>query len=211
MVKVKKDLTGMKFGRLTVIKQTEDHIEPSGRKVAMWECLCDCGNIYNVSGKRLKGNITKSCGCLQKDYPNGTTHGMSGTDIWLHWKSMKNRCNCKTESSLSYKNYYLRGITYCKEWEDFEPFLEWAIDNGYEEGLTLERKDNNKGYFPDNCCWTDMRNQANNRRSNNLITYNKKTLTETQWAREIGIKPSALWARIHVLGWDIEKALTTIK
>ena len=204
-----KDLTGQKFGRLTVIKRTDDHIEPSGRKVVMWECLCECGNTHNVSGKRLKGGITKSCGCLQKDHPNGTTHGMWGTRIWRIWKSMKQRCNCTDVNSLSYRNYYSRGITYCDEWEDFEPFHEWAMANGYKDSLTLERKDNNKGYSPDNCRWADMNAQANNRRSNNLITYNGITQTETQWAKEIGIKPSTLWARIHVLKWDIEKALTT--
>lgn len=206
-----KDLTGMKFGYLTVIKRIEDHIEPSGRKVAVWECLCDCGNIKNVYGKHLKGGDVQSCGCLQKERPNGTTHGMSGTDIWNHWKYMRQRCDCRDEKSLSYKNYYLKGITYCKEWEDFEPFYEWAVQNGYREGLTLERKDNNGGYCPSNCCWADMETQANNRSNNNLITYNGKTQTETQWAREIGIRPQTLWSRIHTLGWDIEKSLTTIK
>lgn len=204
-----KDLTGMKFNRLTVIRRIEDHIEPSGRKVAMWECLCDCGNIHNVSGKRLRNGITKSCGCLQKDHPNGTTHGMSNSKIYRIWYGMKQRCNCADVNSLSYKNYHSRGISYCNEWEEFEPFYEWAMNNGYKEGLTLERRNNNKNYSPDNCCWVDMNAQANNRRSNNLITYNGITQTETQWAREIGIKPSTLWARIHTLKWDTEKALTT--
>ena len=199
------DLTGMKFGRLTAIKRVADHIEPSGRKVAMWECICDCGNTYTVSGKRLKNGITKSCGCLQKDRPNGTTHGMSNTEIWKHWKYMKMRCNCKCKNSLSYKNYYKRGITYCEEWEDFEPFYEWAMSHGYKDGLTLDRINNDKGYSPDNCRWTTIKEQQNNTRRNRLITYNGRTQTLTQWAEEKGIKYQTLDYRLK--NWNIEKAM----
>lgn len=203
-----KDLTGMRFGRLTAIKRIADHIEPSGRKVAMWECACECGNTIAVPAKRLKGGITKSCGCLQKDHPNGTKHGFAHTTLYNIYKGMIKRCYYKSENG--YKNYGGRGIAVCDEWKnDNEKFFAWAIDNGYRNGLTIDRIDNSKGYCPENCRWVDMKAQCNNRRSNHIITYNNKSQTLTQWAEEYGIPPKTLSARILSLKWNTEKALTT--
>jgi hypothetical protein len=121
---------------------------------------------------------------------------------------MKDRCRYKTNDN--YERYGGRGIRVCEEWlADYINFYNWAINNGYKEGLTLDRIDSNKNYEPDNCRWATYKEQANNTRRNNFITYNGETHTLTEWAEKLGIKRSTLNTRIHRQHWDIEKALTT--
>lgn len=207
-----RDLTGLKFERLTVIERVADHVEPSGRRVAMWKCVCDCGSVVTVNGKHLKKGDTKSCGCLQREHPNGTTHGLRKTPLYSVWAGMKSRCACKNETSVSFKNYYSRGIKVCKEWQDdFKAFYDWAMANGYRKGLTLDRINNDGNYEPNNCRWTTRKEQQNNRRVNRLITYKGRTQTLTQWAEEYGISANVLSGRLLKMGWDFEKAITTKK
>jgi hypothetical protein len=117
---------------------------------------------------------------------------------------MKKRCFSPTDQA--YSNYGGRGITICDEWLVFERFYEWAMANGYQDHLTIERKDNNKGYSPGNCKWATMKEQANNTRRSHLITHNGQTMTVTAWAKSVGIKVNTLWARIKK-GWPVERAL----
>lgn len=136
-------------------------------------------------------------------------HGMTNTRIYTIWSNMKARClnpNCK-----EYKWYGARGISIYPEWqENFISFKDWAFNNGYTEKLTLDRIDNDKGYFPYNCRWVDMVTQQNNRRSNKYLTYKGITQTYAEWAREYEIPESNLVTRLKK-GWGIEEALNTPK
>lgn len=119
---------------------------------------------------------------------------------------MKRRCYDK--NLYAYKNYGARGITVCDEWvESFETFRDWANANGYKQGLTIDRIDNNKGYSPDNCRWTTIKVQCNNRRTNHILTLNKESHTISEWSEIVGIPRSVLLGRIKN-GWPVERALT---
>lgn len=201
------DLTGRRFNKLTVIKRAG-----SQNNNAMWLCKCDCGNEIRVISASLTSGNTKSCGCLQREIVKNVgrsnkKHGMFGTRIYTIWADMKKRCF--DERDRAYKHYGARGISVCEDWYDFEKFYTWAINNGYRDDLTLDRKDVNGDYTPDNCKWSTWKEQQNNRRSSRMIDYNGETKTISQWANVIGIPYNTLYARIHLLGWDIEKALTT--
>jgi len=112
-------------------------------------------------------------------------HGMSGTRIHLNWCEMRQRCN--NPNSKDYHNYGGRGIKICEEWDEFMVFYNWAITHGYNEDLSLDRKDNNLGYNPENCRWATRIEQGNNRRTNTLIEIDGKLDTIANWARLAGI------------------------
>ena len=153
---------GARFGRLVAKRDTG---EKQGTN-HIWECDCDCGNTCYVNTGRL-GITTNSCGCLKID--SHRTHNMSKTRLYNIWTLMKGRCF--NEKSSGYKNYGARGITVCDEWLKFENFYEWAMNNGYREDLTIERKNNDGNYEPSNCKWADLRTQANNRRNWGEVEY----------------------------------------
>lgn len=198
-----KDLTGMRFGKLTVLEYDGIY-----NHKAHWKCKCDCGNITVKKGWLLLAGKTRSCGCLAVNNTDQTTHGMSKTHLYGVWGTMKSRCY--NPNSQRYSLYGGRGITVCEEWRnDFTAFVYWAMTNGYQEGMTLERKDNNGNYEPSNCCWTNQKAQCNNRRNNAVYTCNGKTLTLAQWAEETGINYGTLWSRLHRDGWSIERAVST--
>ena len=135
-------------------------------------------------------------------------HGLKGHPIWKAWRGMKDRCLCKTNKD--YPRYGGRGITICEEWvNDVETFYKWSIPNGWREGLTLDRRDNDKGYCPDNCRWTPRKEQQNNRGSHNrLLTFKGKTQTVVQWAEDLGIHKRCLQSRVWK-GWSVKEILTT--
>ena len=199
------DLTGQRYGRLTVEKR--DFARSHG---IYWMCRCDCGNRKSVHAGNLRSGSTKSCGCLHDENSKKTkwkTHGESGTKLYRVWQTMRARCY-KTYDDR-YNNYGGRGIEVCAEWRNsFEPFRDWALANGYREGLTIDRIDVNGNYEPSNCRWITNKEQQNNRTNNLLLTYNGKTQTLTQWAEETGINEMALRSRIKKLKWPVERALT---
>lgn len=118
---------------------------------------------------------------------------------------------CYRKNCIAYKNYGARGITICEEWKsNFDNFYNWAINNGYSENLSIDRIDNNKGYSPENCRWTTKKVQANNQRSNCLITYNGKTQTMKQWADELGINYSTLRSRLNTYDLSVDKAFKQV-
>lgn len=200
------DLTGQRFGRLTVIQRSGSGSGGS----AMWRCLCDCGTEVVVIGQSLRQGLTRSCGCYSRDQTRKReyTHGMTGTRLYRIWDGMIDRCYRK--SNRYYHNYGGRGITVCDEWRnDFSSFMKWSLSNGYQECLTIERKDNSKGYFPDNCEWISLKEQQYNKRDNHLITYNGVTRTVTEWAEITGINRNTLFARVNRLKWSPEKAIET--
>lgn len=197
-----KDLTGKKFGYLTVISRAEN----AKNGAARWNCLCKCGNLTVVPTHRLNNGQCQSCGCKKLESHN-KVHGMTKTDIHNKWLSMKQRCFDKNHSS--YKRYGALGITVCDEWKDnFINFRDWSYENGYKEGMSLDRIDNSKGYFPGNCRWVTWKDQCNNRRSNIKITYQGKAQNLKQWCDELKINYKFVYQRMRKSGLTFEDAIS---
>lgn len=202
------DLTGKRFGRLTVIKRGENKWNHPA-----WICLCDCGNEVHVLGDSLRNGSTNSCGCFRKEVTSKlkSTHCMSSNGkrhrLYSIWAQMKNRCY--NPNVPAYKYYGDRGITICDEWkDDFIEFYTWAISNGYQDNLSIDRIDVNGGYCPENCRWADAVTQANNTRSNRMLTLNGKTQTLAEWCRELNLDYRVMEHRAW-RGWSDEEVLTT--
>lgn len=155
------DLTGQKFGKLLVQERTGSN----KNRDAMWKCLCDCGKETTVSSRYLRSGRIKSCGCLRHkltpaDY---TVHGQRFTRLYRIWLGMKARCNIPSSTSFPY--YGARGITVCPEWANsFEVFWKWAVANGYQDGLSIDRINVDGNYEPSNCRWATAKEQRHNRR-----------------------------------------------
>jgi hypothetical protein len=166
-----KDLTGQRFGKLTVINHTN---ERSNRSV-MWVCQCDCGNMASVSSKNLSTGTTQSCGCLyeQTRHNHGKTHGLSYTPEYKVWTAMLQRCY--NPKNPGYADYGGRGIFV--EDERWFKFINFYADMGPRPSLihSIDRIDNNKGYCLKNCRWTTDDVQAQNKRpwGSSTVTLNE--------------------------------------
>ena len=139
--------------------------------------------------------------------PNGhLVHGLYYSPLYGVWTMMKQRCT--NPKCRSYKWYGAKGIKVCPEWSDVKKFYEWAISNGYKNGLTIERININDDYSPDNCKWIPLVEQASNRSTTHYLTYNGETRSVTEWSSLLGIPRSTLSNRVR-LGWSTERALST--
>lgn len=193
-----KDLTGQRFGRLTVMNYTGTYLSPKGSKKAKWLCKCDCGKEIIVIGNNLRKGKTKSCGCLQREITinRSTIHNMSKSRIFHIWFAIKRRCTEK--NYRAYNHYGGRGIKICDEWKnDFTTFYNWAIVNGYNDKLTIERIDVNGNYEPNNCKWATRIEQANNKRTNKHITYKEQTRTLKEWCNLLQLPYGTILYRIN--------------
>ncbi len=192
---------GDKFNMLTIVSERRTKPGKYG-PVVLVDVECECGKVVEARLVKVVNGYKTCCGCQ-------TRHHMSKTRLYFVWGSMLARCY-KTFSS-GYKNYGARGITVADEWHEFRPFRDWALANGYTDDLTIERKDVNGNYCPDNCCFATQKEQGNNRRNNRLLTAFGETKTATEWSEDPRCKTTFfnLLMRIGPRGWDVERAITT--
>ena len=205
------DITGQKFGKLTAIKKVGIKNNNS-----VWLCKCDCGCEKEITLSHLRQG-TKSCGCLPKEIAHelgnkskigdrSRKHGDFGTKLYGIWAGMKRRCQNPHTKYFSY--YGGRGIKVCEEWQDYIPFKEWAMQNGYHEGLSIERKNVNGDYCPENCEWITLSEQNKNKRTTIHLEYQGKSYTIKEVAEITGLKERTIMGRVE-RGWDAEKIFTT--
>lgn len=197
------DVLGKKYGALTVF----DLRIINGTTRAICQCYCGRGRICEP--KYLRNNPKDRCGCDIARYAclsskNKKVHGMSNTRVYRIWENMKQRCLNK--NFKKYRDYGGRGISICDEWLTFINFNNWAINNGYEDGLTIDRKENLGNYTPENCRWITNLEQQSNTRKTVRLTYNGETHHVSEWARIIGVERSVILYRIKV-GKPIEEIL----
>lgn len=195
------DLTGMRFGRLCVIKFSRD-VKYGNRIRKYWLCKCDCGNIHEVRRDSLTSGYVKSCGCLKKeqDAKNLTDkfqfkpkYDVVDKRLRGIWNKIKDRCF--NENVESYNRYGGRGITICNEWLDFNVFAKWSLENGYSDNLTIDRIDNNGNYEPSNCRWITTKEQCNNRRNNIIVEYEGEKITLMKLSEITNISYGCLTSR----------------
>jgi len=201
------DLTGHKYGRLTVLEMAP---RVKGKGVE-WVCRCDCGKEAVVLSNSLRRGNTKSCGCLFTEMlvKRNTKHGHARRDnktrLYGIWVRMRQRCS--DSNSSDYERYGGRGIKVCDEWNDFGNFHDWAHANGYKKHLTIERINNDGDYEPTNCKWVAPEKQARNKRNNRFIEFRGQKKTLAEWSEITGIDSSLL--RYRLKRWSVEEALTT--
>jgi hypothetical protein len=192
------DLTGQRFGRITVI--AFNHKDDRGE--TYWLCKCDCGKETVVKRYSLISGHTKSCGCygLETVKYHMYKHGGYKTKLYAVWNRMKDRCSKSSGSDYLY--YRSKGIAVCDEWKsDFLKFKEWALNNGYKEGLSIDRIDGDKGYSPNNCRWATCITQNNNQHGNAIIEIDSVKNTIANWCREFGLRYGLVMRRRRC-GWD---------
>jgi hypothetical protein len=201
------DLTGHRFGRLTTLNYKG--LGHGSAKHGKWECRCDCGNIVLIAGIKLRNGHTKSCGCLrietcQENGRRNRRHGQRNTSLWAVWHGIIERC-----TNHNFKSYGGRGITVCQEWKRFENFFDWNIslgENGYKKGLSIDRIDNNQGYFPSNCRWTTAIVQGRNKRNNKMITLKGISKPVSEWAEIYQVDRYLIYTRLKN-GWEENERL----
>lgn len=198
----KLDLTGATFGRLTVIHK-------AGRKDArvMWACRCECGAETMTPTILLRNGHSRSCGCLKREMAadRKRTHGMKGTREYRLWQNM--RWRCESQNSDDWADYGGRGIKVCERWGKFENFF--ADVGRVPDGMSLDRINVDGNYEPGNVRWATPRQQAQNKRTNVLITWRGETHCLVEWERRLGVREGLLQARITHLHWSIDRAFTT--
>ncbi len=205
------DITGQRFGRLTVLRLSENRSTIGQFK---WVCQCDCGGTIESPGPPLKRGRTISCGCARYERriaavtKHGHTRKGNETPEYAIWSDMIQRCHCTT--NRAFKNYGGRGIVVCDRWrESFQAFFD-DMGSRPDPKLTIEREDNDGPYSPDNCRWATRLEQAKNRRTNHFITHDGQTLHITEWARRIGISGPSILKRLK-RGIPLEQVLSKEK
>lgn len=193
-------MNGQRFGRWTVL--SFDGIRGRFR---CWICRCDCGTERSIRGSRLKSGESQSCGCISRERMTliNTKHGDSFDPLYAVWSSMKVRCS--NRNFIHFKDYGGRGISVCDRWLKYENFRD-DMSPRYRSGLTLERRDNNAGYSPDNCYWATSLQQGRNKRNNIYVDTPIGNLTIAEAARAAGISWRAMMNRVEN-GWSSKNLL----
>lgn len=199
----RRDLTGMRFGKLTIIEAT---VNPKNNR-KYWRCLCDCGNTaYAYTHSLLSGKVI-SCGCSRIKH-GGCANGKEDR-LYGVWRGMRQRCN--DPHAKSYKNYGARGIGVCEEWlNNYQAFKEWAYSHGYNDSAQfynwqIDRIDNNIGYCPSNCRFITSKQNNRNRRNTKYATINGETRPVTEWCERLGKDFNLVRERLNC-GWSVEDA-----
>jgi hypothetical protein len=182
---------GKVYGCLIVIKRVDDFVSESGRKRVMYECHCSvCGGTHF----RMSHNLHDNSIC--PDEPCRKIHGKSNTKLYDVWNTIKLRCYKPSQNM--YSNYGGRGIEVCDEWlNDFINFYNWAIENGYQDGLQIDRINVDGNYEPNNCRWVTRTTNANNKRNNIKYTHDGVTLTMKQWCQKLGLNYKTVMTRYY--------------
>jgi len=205
------DMVGQRYGKWTVIAQSV--LFYSDRDRLMCFCQCDCGTRRNITPYALKiGDTTQCRTCSNKQKANmgpRRTHGGTNTLLYGIWQNMKARCS--KEYSGDFHRYGGRGIRVCDEWQDFATFRTWAEANGFQQGLTIDRRDNDRGYEPENCRWVDRTAQNRNRRNNQRFAFRGEYLMLSEIAERCGISHDLLRIRVKRDGFSIERAVSQPK
>lgn len=182
------ELINKRFGRLIVVNK----LGKDKNGCCQWECKCDCGGKKIVITSSLTTGRVKSCGCLVKEKSSErmkimrAKQGKRDKRLSIIWMNMKNRC--LNPNYKNYKNYGGKGITVCDEWKtSFENFYCWAISNGYEKNLTLDRINTFGNYEPKNCRWVTQKIQQNNRTNNHIIEMNGESHTLSEWCEILNV------------------------
>jgi hypothetical protein len=210
-----RDLTGAKFGRLTVLARSSDQ-----NRRTHWLCACACGNKKAIAQDNLVSEKTSSCGCFQKESAaqigkRNRIHGGDQLPVPLRkltynsWRAMIDRC--ENPANIRYFRYGAKGIKVCDRWRNsFDLFCNDMGGRPSKEH-SIDRIDGDRGYDPENCRWATRREQTDNRKGvgSHVVFYNGETKSISEWARYMGLTANALFLRINQLGWPIEKALTT--
>jgi hypothetical protein len=197
---------GKRIGRLTIT--SDSHKIINGKKKHFFHCKCDCGKEVDIISSVVASGNKKSCGfdCLLGDPRRTSTPDRRRLHRILN--NIKSRCN--NPNTTHYDRYGGRGISVCKEWlEDSELFINWAINNGYANDLTIDRIDNSVGYSPDNCRWVGRDVQSNNRDSNVTYSYNGETMNLTEWSKKLGVNRELLRSRLR-RGWSFTETIETL-
>lgn len=204
------DLTGKKYGRLTVLREAESRTRKDGKgTLRYWVCKCTCGNITEVRQEQLIKGKSKSCGCYRRECakkPDPEAITRKNRRLYRIWSGIKARCT--NPKDQHHTNYYDKGVSMCDEWlNNSKLFIEWSLNNGYEDDLTIDRIDPFGNYDPSNCRWITNKEQQRNKR--NTIRYNVdgEMLTLAEIAERYNIKVSTLEARVTRYGYTIEEAL----
>lgn len=207
---------GTIYNYLTIISEAEPKTIDGLRPKRQFLCSCICGRTLVVRLDALRNNKKSSCGCqmpipIVKTGNPITKHGLSYHPLYKIWKKIRRRCYCVTDPS--YFRYGKRGIVMSANWyASAEDFYKWSMENGYVFGLELDRIDNDKGYFPENCRWTTSEINNNNKRNNIKYAYNGGQYTLPQISRmHGGISFSALYRRVNELKMPLKEALDTPK
>jgi hypothetical protein len=198
---MRKDLTGQKFGRLTVL-------EVSGKtknRGLIWRCLCECGKVSEVSASSLVTKNTQSCGCLHRE--RITKHKISRTVEYKAYGHMMSRCY--NPDDKNYHNYGGRGITVCQRWQD-NPKAFFDDMGPRPKGMELERVDNDGNYEPLNCVWATHYSQARNRRTNDKYLYNGVMTCLKDICKELNLPYTTIQSRIKRFGWSLDESLNRV-
>jgi len=197
---------GKKFSRLLIIEELAADLKKFGKYSGeRFLALCDCGRIKSVNKRAVLRGRVKSCGCLQPE--TASTHGLSKTRAYRVWMAMKQRC-CNKDHWL-YPRYGGRGIKICEKWKDVSVFCNWAKKNGIKQGLTIDRKNNDLGYFPENCRFVSKKKNLNNTSKTIYLDTPRGRLPLQEAAEFYGINDAVLYQRIKKLKWSHEKAVLT--
>lgn len=195
------DLTGQAFGKWQVVERA-----PNNGQSIMWHCQCKCGTVRVVSGANIRKGLSKSCGCTWSESPGRLSHGYATSHnrtLYSRWAGMIARC--QNPKHRAFPNYGGRGITVCSQWLDFS---NWLKDMGIpKKGSTLERIDNNKGYYPGNVQWKTPIDQGRNKRNNRIVSWNGSQMPLSEACEQAGMNYDTVSARINALKWDPDRAL----